>query len=56
MSVKKEALEQLRAGAHILDVNMGVPGIDQAYAMQHVIHYQCLSMPLSLSIRQIPLP
>lgn len=42
MSVKKEALEQLRAGAHILDVNMGVPGIDQAYAMQHVI--QELSM------------
>ena len=42
MSVKKEALAQLRAGAHILDVNMGVPGIDQAHAMQHVI--QELSM------------
>lgn len=37
MSVKKEALEQLRAGAHILDVNMGVPGINQADAMKHVI-------------------
>ncbi len=37
MSVKKEALAQLRAGAHILDVNMGVPGIDQAVAMKHVI-------------------
>lgn len=42
MSVKKEALEQLRAGAHILDVNMGVPGINQAEAMKYVI--QELSM------------
>ncbi|MBC8016358.1 MAG: homocysteine S-methyltransferase family protein [Sporomusaceae bacterium] len=42
MSVKKEALEQIRAGAHILDVNMGVPGINQADAMQHAI--QELSM------------
>lgn len=37
ISVKKEALEQIRAGAHILDVNMGVPGINQAEAMKHVI-------------------
>ena len=42
VSVKKEALAQLRAGAHILDVNMGVPGIDQSYAMKHAI--QELSM------------
>lgn len=42
ISVKKEALDQLRAGAHILDVNMGVPGIDQANAMQYAI--QELSM------------
>ncbi|MBP2626774.1 MAG: Methionine synthase [Firmicutes bacterium] len=42
VSVKKEALDQLRAGAHILDVNMGVPGIDQANAMQYAI--QELSM------------
>jgi len=42
MSVKKEALAQLRAGAHILDINMGVPGINQAAAMQHAI--QELSM------------
>ena len=40
--VKKEALAQLRAGAHILDVNMGVPGINQAHAMEHAI--QELSM------------
>jgi len=37
ISVKKEALDQLRAGAHILDVNMGVPGINQADAMKHAI-------------------
>jgi 5-methyltetrahydrofolate--homocysteine methyltransferase len=42
ISVKKEALSQIRAGAHILDINMGVPGIDQAQAMEYVI--QELSM------------
>ena len=42
ISVKKEALAQLRSGAHILDVNMGVPGINQADAMQIAI--QELSM------------
>ena len=42
MSVKKEALAQLRAGAHVLDVNMGVPGINQADAMHQAI--QELSM------------
>lgn len=42
ISVKKEALAQIRAGAHILDINMGVPGIDQAKAMEYVI--QELSM------------
>lgn len=42
ISVKKEALSQVRAGAQLLDVNMGVPGIDQAKAMQYVI--QELSM------------
>jgi 5-methyltetrahydrofolate--homocysteine methyltransferase len=42
ISVKKEALAQIRAGAHILDINMGVPGIDQAEAMEYAI--QELSM------------
>ena len=42
ISVKKEALSQIRAGADLLDVNMGVPGIDQAEAMQYAI--QELSM------------
>lgn len=36
-AVKKEALGQIQAGAKILDVNMGVPGIDQAQAMKRAI-------------------
>ena len=37
LSVKKEAIDQVRAGAHILDVNMGVGGIDQTAAMQQAV-------------------
>ena len=37
MSVKKEALNQVKAGADLLDVNMGVGGIDQAAAMARAI-------------------
>ncbi|BEU86566.1 homocysteine S-methyltransferase family protein [Selenomonas sp. TAMA-11512] len=33
LSVKKEAVNQVKAGARVLDVNMGVAGIDQAEAM-----------------------
>lgn len=36
-SVKKEALGQARAGAAVLDVNMGVGGIDQAAAMKRAV-------------------
>lgn len=36
-SVKREALDQIKAGAQLLDVNMGVGGIDQAAAMQRAI-------------------
>lgn len=36
-SVKREALDQVKAGAQLLDVNMGVGGIDQAAAMQRAI-------------------
>jgi 5-methyltetrahydrofolate--homocysteine methyltransferase len=36
-SVKKEALSQVRAGAHVLDINMGVPGIDQATTMTNIV-------------------
>ena len=37
LSVKKEAVTQTKAGAHLLDVNMGVGGIDQAAAMKRAI-------------------
>lgn len=36
-AVKKEAIGQARAGAAVLDVNMGVGGIDQAAAMKRAI-------------------
>ncbi|QGG48448.1 homocysteine S-methyltransferase family protein [Heliorestis convoluta] len=36
-TVKKDALGQIEAGAQILDVNMGVPGIDQSEAMHKAI-------------------
>ena len=37
MSVKKEALNQVKAGATLLDVNMGVGGIDQATVMETAV-------------------
>ena len=37
LSVKKEAIDQVKAGARLLDVNMGVAGIDQAAAMKRAI-------------------
>ena len=37
LSVKKEAMDQVKAGARLLDVNMGVGGIDQAKAMKKAI-------------------
>ncbi len=37
LSVKKEAIDQVKAGAHLLDVNMGVGGIDQTAAMKQAI-------------------
>ena len=37
LSVKKEAVNQAKAGADLLDVNMGVGGIDQAAAMKRAI-------------------
>ena len=37
LSVKKEAVNQVKAGAHLLDVNMGVGGIDQAAAMKRAV-------------------
>jgi 5-methyltetrahydrofolate--homocysteine methyltransferase len=37
LSVKKEAVNQVKAGASLLDVNMGVGGIDQTAAMKQAI-------------------
>jgi 5-methyltetrahydrofolate--homocysteine methyltransferase len=37
LSVKKEAVNQVKAGASLLDVNMGVGGIDQTAAMKQAV-------------------
>lgn len=50
ISVKREAIEQTQAGAEILDVNMGVAGIDQAKAMHKAITEisQLVNTPLAI--------
>lgn len=50
LSVKKDALEQVQAGAQILDVNMGVAGIDQTSAMKKAITEisQLVDVPLAI--------
>ncbi|BBB90582.1 MAG TPA: homocysteine S-methyltransferase family protein [Methylomusa anaerophila] len=48
--VKKEALAQIEAGAGILDVNMGVPGIDQPQAMRQAVEELSLLVPVPLVI------
>lgn len=50
IAVKKEALQQIRAGAQILDVNMGVPGIDQAIAMDKAVKELSMLVDAPLSI------
>jgi len=50
IAVKKEALGQVRAGAKILDVNMGVPGIDQAAAMTQAIRELSMLVDVPLAI------
>lgn len=50
VSVKKEALAQIDAGADVLDVNMGVPGIDQRAAMEKVVTELSMLCPAPLSI------
>lgn len=49
-SVKKEALQQIRAGADILDVNMGVPGINQPEAMALAVKDLSMLVEAPLSI------
>lgn len=48
--VKKDALAQVDAGAHILDVNMGVPGADPAPLMEKAITELSMLVEVPLSI------
>lgn len=50
VSVKKEGLAEVAAGADVLDVNMGVPGIDQREAMETAISQLSMLCPVPLSI------
>ena len=50
VSVKKEGLAEVAAGADVLDVNMGVPGIDQRDAMETAISQLSMLCPVPLSI------
>lgn len=50
MSVKREALNQIQAGAKVLDVNMGVPDIDQAAAMKQAIEELSMLVDVPLAI------
>ncbi|HWQ61008.1 MAG TPA: homocysteine S-methyltransferase family protein, partial [Negativicutes bacterium] len=49
-AVKREALEQIKAGAQVLDVNMGVPGIDQAAAMSQAVAELSVLVDVPLAI------
>ncbi len=49
-SILKEGIRQQDAGAHILDINTGLPGIDEADAMVNIIHQLqgMISCPLQI--------
>ena len=53
LCVKKEALLQETAGADMLDVNMGAPGIDQAAAMETVVAELSMLCATPLSIDSV---
>lgn len=48
--IRREALEQVQAGATVLDVNVGAPGIDEPSAMQRAVFCAsgAVSVPLVL--------
>jgi 5-methyltetrahydrofolate--homocysteine methyltransferase len=48
--VRQEAIEQVKAGADILDVNMGVPGIDEPETMRKAIQVvqKAVDVPISI--------
>lgn len=48
--VKRDALDQVEAGADILDVNMGVAGMDQSPLMEKAIFDLCMLVETPLSI------
>lgn len=50
IAVKKEAIGQVRAGAAILDVNMGVPGINQAQVMGQAVEQLSMLVDVPLAI------
>lgn len=45
-----EAIQQEQAGAHVLDVNVGVPGIDEPRIMKNVVQkiQEVISLPLQI--------
>ena len=45
-----EAIKQEQAGAHVLDVNVGLPGINEVKIMKHVIKLlqEVISLPLQI--------
>ncbi len=48
--VRSEASAQARAGAHVLDLNVGVPGIDEAAAMARAVAAVQATVDLPLSL------
>ncbi|MBR6012434.1 MAG: homocysteine S-methyltransferase family protein [Selenomonadaceae bacterium] len=50
IGVKRDAIQQVKAGANVLDVNMGVGGIDQAAMMKKAVQEisQITDAPLSI--------
>lgn len=50
-----EAINQERAGAHVLDVNVGVPGIDEPLTMKNVIEMvqEVVTLPLQIDSSNI---
>ncbi|MFV0558700.1 MAG: homocysteine S-methyltransferase family protein [Enterococcus sp.] len=54
--ILKEALDQTQAGADILDVNVGLPEIDEAEMMIHVLHeiQGLVTVPLQIDSSSVP--
>lgn len=50
VSIKKEGLAEVAAGADVLDINMGAPGIDQAKAMVTAVSQLSMLCPVPFSI------